>query len=184
MNRLASPAQLRASFYRWALFLVPLLLLLGFVSGKIAGSGADNPWFAPLAKPGTFPPPAAFAIVWTVLYALMGVAFALVCSAWGARRRAWAIALFVIQLLINLAWSPVFFGLHEMWIALGVLLALDVAALLTTALFWRVRRLAGWLMVPYVLWILFATVLNWQFIELNPRADGANASNAVQRIEL
>jgi tryptophan-rich sensory protein len=184
MNRLASPAQLRASFFRWALFLVPLVLLLGFLSGQVAGSGADNPWFAALAKPGTYPPPATFAIVWAALYALMGVAFALVCSAWGARRRAWAIALFVVQLLINLAWSPVFFALHEMRIALGVLLALDVMVLLTTALFWRVRRLAGWLMVPYVLWILFATVLNWQFIQLNPQADGAAPSNAVQRIQL
>jgi tryptophan-rich sensory protein len=184
MNRLASPAQLRASFFRWALFLVPLVLLLGFLSGQVAGSGADNPWFAALAKPATYPPPAAFGIVWAALYALMGVAFALVCSAWGARRRAWAIALFVVQLLINLAWSPVFFALHEMRIALGVLLALDVMVLLTTALFWRVRRLAGWLMVPYVLWILFATVLNWQFLELNPQADGADASYAVQRIEL
>jgi tryptophan-rich sensory protein len=92
--------------------------------------------------------------------------------------------MFVVQLAINLAWTPVFFGLHEIKIALAVILALDVAVLITTALFWRVRRLAGWLMVPYVLWILFATVLNWQFLELNPQADGANTSYAVQRIEL
>jgi tryptophan-rich sensory protein len=59
-----------------------------------------------------------------------------------------------------------------------------VAVLVTAALFWRVRRLAGWLLVPYLLWILFATVLNWQFLELNPQADGADASYAVQRIEL
>jgi tryptophan-rich sensory protein len=183
MNRLASPAQLRASFFRWALFLVPLVLLLGYMSGKV-GSSADSPWFAALAKPSTFPPPATFGIVWTVLYALMGAAIALVCAAWGARFRGAAISLFVIQLAINLAWSPVFFALHEIKIALAVLLALDVFVLITVALFWRVRRLAGWLMVPYVLWILFATVLNWQFLELNPRADGANVSYAVQRIEL
>jgi tryptophan-rich sensory protein len=183
MNRLASPAQLRASFFRWALFLVPLVLLLGFMSGKV-GSSADSPWFAALTKPATFPPPATFGIVWTVLYAMMGVAIALVCAAWGARFRAAAITMFVVQLLINLAWSPVFFGLHEIKIALAVILALDVVVLITIALFWRVRRLAGWLMVPYVLWILFATVLNWQFLELNPQADGAKDSNAVQRIEL
>jgi translocator protein len=184
MNRLASPAQLRASFFRWALFLVPLVLLLGFLSGMVAGSTASNPWFVGLTKPGTYPPPATFGVVWTVLYALIGVAFALVCAAWGARFRTAAIALFVLQLLINLAWSPVFFALHEIKLALAVLLALDVAALITTALFWRVRRLAGWLMVPYLAWILFATVLNWQFLELNPNADGAKASNAVQRIQL
>jgi tryptophan-rich sensory protein len=183
MNRLASPAQLRASFFRWALFLVPLVLLLGFVSGQVAGSAASNPWFADLVKPGTYPPPAAFGIVWSALYAMMGVAFALVCSSWGARFRIAAIVAFVIQLLINLAWSPVFFALHEIKIALAVLLALDFAVLITAALFWRVRRLAAWLLVPYIAWILFATVLNWQFLELNPSADGAQASNAVQRVE-
>ena len=57
MNRLASPAQLRASFFRWALFLVPLILLLGFLSGKVGGSTADSPWFMALVKPATFPPP-------------------------------------------------------------------------------------------------------------------------------
>jgi tryptophan-rich sensory protein len=183
MNRLASPAQLRASFFRWALFLVPLVLLLGFVSGQVAGSAASNPWFANLAKPSTYPPPATFGIVWSALYALMGVAIALVCSSWGARFRTWAIAAFVIQLLLNLAWSPVFFALHEIKIALAVILALDVAVLLTAALFWRVRRLAAWLLVPYIAWILFATVLNWQFLEANPLADGAQVSNAVQRVE-
>jgi len=184
MNRLASPAQLRASFFRWALFIVPLVLLLGFLSGKLGGSTADSPWFAALIKPTNYPPPLTFPIVWTALYAMMGVALALVCAAWGARFRAVAIVLFVVQLAINLAWTPVFFALHEIKVALAILLALDVAVLLTTALFWRVRRLAGWLMVPYVLWILFATVLNWQILELNPNADGADASYAVQRIEL
>ena len=184
MNRLASPAQRRASFFRWALFLVPLVRLLGFASGQVAGSTASKPWVVQLTKPSTYPPPAAFGIVWTVLYAFMGVAVALVCAAWGARRRVAAIVMFVVQLALNLAWSPVFFAMHQLTGALGVILALDVAALLTTALFWRVRRLAGWLLVPYVLWILFATVLTWQFLELNPSADGAKGSNAVQRIEL
>lgn len=183
MNRLASPAQLRASFFRWALFAVPLVLLLGVLSAKIGGVD-DNPWFAAMARPAFFPPPLTFPIVWAALYALMGVALALVCSAWGARYRTAAIVLFVVQLAINLAWTPVFFALHEIRIALALLLALDVAALVTAALFRRVRRLAGWLMVPYLLWILFMTVLNWQFLALNPKADGANASYAVQRIEL
>jgi tryptophan-rich sensory protein len=184
MNRLASPAQLRASFFRWALFIVPLVLLLGFVSGQVGGATANSPWFEALTKPATFPPPVTFGVVWAVLYALMGVAFALVCAAWGARFRTAAIIAFIVQLAVNLAWTPVFFGLHEMVIALAVLLALDVVVLVTAALFRRVRRLAGWLMVPYIAWILFATVLNWQFIQLNPDASGAHSSNAVQRIEL
>ena len=184
MNRLASPAQLRASIMRWALFLVPGVVLLGFLSGEYAGSGADNPWFAALDKPAIFPPPVTFAIVWTVLYALMGFALALVCSAWGARLRLLAILAFVLQLVLNLAWSPVFFAEHEIRLALLILAALNIAVLLTVVLFWQVRRVAGLLMLPYLAWILFATVLNWQFLVLNPGADGADVSNAVQRIEL
>lgn len=184
MNRLASPAQLRASVIRWALFLVPAVVLLGFLSGQYAGSTADNPWFAALDKPAIFPPPVTFGIVWTVLYAMMGFALALVCAAWGARFRLPAILAFVLQLLLNLAWSPVFFAEHEIRLALLILGALNVAVLLTVVLFWQVRRVAGLLLLPYLAWILFATVLNWQFLVLNRGADGVEVSNAVQRIEL
>jgi tryptophan-rich sensory protein len=182
MNRLASPAQLRASFFRWALFLVPSIALLGFLSSQFGSP--DSAWFSALEKPATLPPTAVFAVVWGVLYAMMGVALALVCTARGARFRRLAILAFVVQLLINLAWSPVFFGAHQITTALAIILALDVAVIVTIALFWRVRRLAAWLLAPYLAWILFTTLLNWQFLQLNPEADGAEASHAVQRIEL
>jgi len=184
MNRLASPAQLRASYLRWALFLVPLIALLGLGAGAVGGSTAESPWFAALSKPAIFPPPLAFPLVWTLLYVLMGLALALVCSAWGARWRGPAILAFVLQLVLNLTWSPVFFGRHEIAIALYVILALDVLVIATVWLFWRVRRVAAWLMLPYLAWILFATVLNWQFLQLNPQLDGAEVSGAVQRIEI
>jgi len=184
MNRLASPAQLRASFLRWALFLVPAVLLLGMLSGLWAGSSPDNPWFSGLDKPSFYPPPITFAIVWPVLYILMGLALALVCAAWGARLRVLAILAFALQLLLNLAWSPIFFGEHQITIALIVLLALDLAVILTLALFWMVRRTAGLLLLPYLAWVLFATLLNWQVLQLNPGADGVENSYAVQRIEL
>jgi tryptophan-rich sensory protein len=184
MNRLASPAQLRASILRWALFAVPLVLLLGYLSGVAAGSSADNVWFAGLRKPNSFPPPATFAIVWTVLYALMGLALAMVCAAWGARYRLPAILAFILQLAINLAWSPIFFAQHEIALALFTLLALDVAVLMTFVLFWMVRRAAALLLLPYLAWIAFATLLNWQFLQLNPEADGTQVTNAVQRFEL
>ncbi len=184
MNRLASPAQLRASLLRWSLFIVPVVVLLGFVSGQMAGSGADNPWFAALEKPGIYPPPAAFGIVWTILYVMMGVALAMVCAAWGARWRPFAVVAFVLQFILNLAWSPVFFAQHDISLALAIIIALDVAVVATVWLFWKVRRAAAWLLLPYLAWILFATVLNWQFLELNPDASEINANNAVQRIEL
>ena len=183
MNRLASPAQLRASLLRWALVLVPAVLLLGFVSGEVSGSGADNPWFAALDKPALYPPPIAFPIVWSVLYALIGLAAAIVCSAWGARGRAAAMIAFAFQLALNLAWSPIFFGAHEISAALVVIALLDLAVRATVVLFWKVRRVAGLLLLPYLAWVLFATYLNWQLLVLNPYADGAEVSGAVQRIE-
>ena len=184
MNRLASPAQLRASVLRWALFLVPAVMLLGYLSGVVGGSTANSPWFMSLEKPATFPPPVTFGIVWSILYFMMGVALAVVCAAWGARGRSIAIVAFVIQFALNLAWTPTFFGAHHITLALAILLALDLAVVVTTWLFFRVRRLAGWLMLPYLAWVLFATLLNWQFLQLNPGADGREVSGSVQRIEL
>lgn len=184
MNLLASRGQLRASFVRWALLLVPAVLLAGFLSGQLAGSGPDNPWFASLAKPATYPPPATFGIVWSVLYIMMGLAFALICSAWGARGRGLAIVAFLAQLALNLAWTPVFFAAHQITGALVLLVLLVVAVIVTMALFWRIRPVAGALLLPYLAWILFASLLNWQILQLNPQADGAEVSGAVQRIEL
>lgn len=182
MNRLASPAQLRASLIRWALFLVPLSMLLGFLSGQLGGD-ASSAWFQSLTKPAIFPPPATFGIVWSILYAMMGFAFALVCSAWGSRARAVAIVAFLVQFALNLSWSPVFFGAHRIEAALWILIAIDVAVLITTVLFFRVRKWAGALLLPYLAWVLFATVLNWQFLELNPQADGVRDAGAVQSFE-
>ncbi|MFC3173780.1 TspO/MBR family protein [Novosphingobium bradum] len=184
MNQLASTGQLRASLLRWALVLVPGVVLLGFVSAQLARSGPDNPWFAGLDKPALYPPPATFGIVWTVLYLLMGLTAAMIGSARGARGRGFALAVFAVQLLVNLAWSPVFFGLHLMSAALGIVIALDLLVLLTVILFGRVRPLAGALLLPYLAWVLFATVLNWQFLQRNPDADGMPTANAVTRVQL
>jgi tryptophan-rich sensory protein len=183
MNRLASPGQLRASFIRWALFLVPAVLLLGFVSGRLGGDASD-PWFVALDKPSIFPAPGVFGLVWPILYALMGLAAAIVCAAWGSRYRLPAILAFAAQLIVNLAWSPMFFGQHQITLALYIILVLDVALIVTMVLFWQVRRGAALLLLPYLAWIVFATVLNYEFLRLNPDADGAEGSYAVQRIEL
>ncbi len=183
MNRLASPAQLRASLLRWSLFLVPAVLLLGYLSSQMSGSGAGNPWFEELTKPATFPPPVTFGIVWTALYAIMGFAFAMVCAAWGARARTAAIIAFIVQLALNLAWSPVCFGQHMIFEALILLLVIDIAVIVTLFLFWKVRPLAGVLLLPYLGWVLFASLLNYQFWELNPDG-GKESSEESQRIEL
>jgi len=170
MTELASPGQLRAAFLRWALFVVPGIMFLGYFSGKLAGSGAGNPWFMDLVKPAIYPPPATFGIVWSALYLLMGIALTLVITARGARQRGLAIGLFVLQFVLNLAWSPLFFGMHQIAAALGLLVAIDVAVIATVAVFRKVRPLAAWLLLPYLAWVMFATLLNWQFLSANPGA--------------
>ena len=182
MTGLASKRQLRASFVRWALFTVPLELLLGFLSGQV-GSNAGSAWFQSLAKPAIFPPPMWFGIVWLILYVLMGLALAIVCAAWGARGRTAAIVAFAAQFAVNLAWSPVFFAMHRIKEALIVIGVLDVLVVLTIALFWRVRRGAALLLLPYLAWIAFATLLNWEFLQANPDGGTASESGAVQRYE-
>lgn len=180
MNFLASREQLRASFIRWSLVCVPLCLLLGFMAGRVAGSGPGNPWFDALVKPDIYPPPAAFGIVWSILYVMMGVALVLVGSAWGARGRRIAIAVFVVQFLFNLAWTPTFFALHQMTAALLVIGVLAVLVAVTIILFWRVRKIAGALLVPYLAWVVFATALNYEFLRLNPDADGVSGTAAAE----
>lgn len=182
MQTLASKGQLRASFVRWALFFVPLIVLLGFVSGEFGG--ADTPWFAGLEKPAIFPPPAVFGIVWGVLYVMIGLACALVASAWGARGRALALGVFALHFIGPLAWTPVFFGLQEMRIALLVLGYSIVSLIAVIALYWRVRKWAGIMLLPYFAWASFATVLNYQFIAENPDGGAPSPDGAVERFEL
>ena len=182
MSALASPAQLRASFIRWSLFLVPGIVLLGALSGT-AGGGANTPWFASLVKPSLFPPPVTFGIVWTILYVMMGFALALIITARGARGRNVAVVVFIARLLLNLAWAPLFFGAHQITGALILLGAIDLAVLATVLLFWRVRPIAGAMLLPYLAWVCFATVLNWQFLDANPDADGQEVSGAVSTVQ-
>lgn len=178
MGELASSGQLRASFLRWAIVTVPFVILLGLASGEIAGSGAGNPWFETLVKPAIQPPGWVFGAAWTLLYALMGVALAIVINARGAAKRGMAIGLFFVQLALNLAWSPLFFAAHLLWPAFWLIIAIFLTALLTTLFFGRIRPLAAWLMVPYLAWLCFAAVLTYQIIGLNP--DGGRTSDAVE----
>lgn len=170
MTELASPGQLRAALVRWTLFLSPLLLMLGFFSGVLSGSGEGNLWFFGLNKPSIYPPPQTFGIVWTVLYIVMGLALAMVVTARGATWRGLAMALFALQFVLNLAWSPVFFGMQQIQGGLILLVIIDVMVLATVWAFYRIRPLAGALLLPYLAWVLFATLLNYQFLVANPGA--------------
>jgi len=183
MNMIASTGQLRAGYIRWALVLVPGIILLGMLAGQLGGSATGNPWFASLVKPAVYPPAAVFPLAWTILYGLMGFALAVVITAVGAPGRKPAIIAFLVQLALNLAWSPLFFGQHQITAALFLIVILDVMVILTIVLFWRVRKLAAILLLPYIAWLLFASYLNWAFLQANPGMDGVEVSGAIQRYE-
>jgi len=180
MGQIASTSQLRMAFLRWALVTIPLVELLGISSGQLSGSGFGNPWFDALLKPGFMPPGWAFAVIWPILYALMGLALGIILAARGARGRGVAITLFIIQLILNLAWSPLFFAAHQVTIAFGVVVAMLVAAVATAASFARIRPGAALLLVPYIAWLVFAALLNFEIMQLNPSAEtlvpGANGT--------
>ena len=170
VGQIASKGQLRMSFVRWALVIVPLIVLLGFLSGRSVPSGNESLWYQALAKPAITPPNWAFPVAWSILYVLIALALSLVLSARGARWRGIGIALFVAQFALNLAFSPMFFGLHLVKPTLLLLAGIVILAVLTAAVFARVRPLAAVLMLPYVAWVGFAGVLLWQIDVLNPGA--------------
>ena len=184
MTEIASRAQLRMSFLRWAVVTVPLVLFLGFLSGRLVPTGAENAWYAMLAKPAMTPPDWVFPVAWSILYVLQGIALAMILHARGARIRGVAIALFVIQFVINLAWTPVFFGTHEVLLAFDLIVAMLAAAIATTFVFGRIRSAAAWLMVPYLAWICFAGMLTLGIHQLNPNAESLVPSGASTQIEL
>ncbi len=182
MNQLASPSQLRMSFLRWALFVVPAIMFLGFLSGAVSGSGDENSWFAELIKPDAQPPGWVFGAMWTALYLMIAFAFSMILHARGARSRGLAIGLFMAQFLLNLSWSPIFFGRHQVTMAFYLILLILVLAIATTVVFGRVRKAAAWLMVPYLVWLSFASILNFQIDRLNPDAEGLYVPAASSQI--
>jgi len=159
------------SYLRFALFTVPLILLLGTISGRIANSGYDNPWFDALTKPAIMPPGWLFGVVWPILYILLGLALAIILNARGARGRGLAVGLFVAQMLLNFTWSPLFFAYHQVRAALVVIALMLVLATGATILFARIRKTAALLMLPYLAWLAFASLLNYQIMQLNPDAE-------------
>ena len=136
-----------------------LLVGLGATSGGLFGPDAS---YAALLKPTWNPPSWVFGPVWTLLYAMMAVALWVIRrepeSADGLRRR--ALILFAIQFALNMAWTPLFFALHSPGLAFAEICVLWVALLWTVLAFGRVRALAGYLLLPYLLWVSFALVLN------------------------
>jgi tryptophan-rich sensory protein len=172
----AAPApRRRASGVKQAFVLLVFVALCLAVEGLIAWitQPAIEPWYRNLAKPAWTPPDLAFPVVWTVLYLLMAFAG---WQAWRASAPGtfgWPLACFLVQLALNPGWSYLFFARGEILVALVELLALVLAVLATLIAFWRISRLAGVLLLPYLAWALFATALNVEIVRLNLFAGAA-----------
>jgi benzodiazapine receptor len=135
--------------------------------GATASLQADT-FYAQLIRPDWAPPASVFGPVWTVLYGLMAVAAWLVWRAAEFRLARPALILFLLQLLSNALWSWLFFGWHRGALAFLDILLLWVLIVITLVLFWRIRPLAGVMLIPYLAWVTFASALNYSIWKLNP----------------
>jgi benzodiazapine receptor len=163
----------RTAWQKQALATVPGIVLTGSASGWLSGSGYGNPWFDALAKPPFMPPGWVFGAAWTLLYVLLGLALAIILAEPPSDRRRNALILFFVQLALNFSWSPMFFAGHDIHLAKLVIFVMAAIAAAAAGQFWRMRPLAGWLMVPYLAWLVIAAALSAAIESLNP---GASAS--------
>ncbi|MBI5267564.1 MAG: tryptophan-rich sensory protein [candidate division Zixibacteria bacterium] len=149
--------------------IIALLAWVGlcFLTAWIGSRFSPGEWYLQIQKPSWTPPGYLFGPVWSLLYLSMGVA------AWLAWRRAGfsgaslALTLFVVQLILNGAWSWIFFGMHEPGLAFAEILVLWGTILVTMLAFWRVIPTAGILFIPYLAWVSFAAILNYSIWQLN-----------------
>lgn len=137
--------------------------------GSIFTMSAIPTWYATLEKPTFTPPNWLFAPAWVTLYLLMGIsAFIIWRRGWDNRPVKVALSVFLIQLVLNAFWSVAFFGLESPLYGVIVIVALWVAILLTILRFFNISTTAGILLLPYILWVTFAAVLNVSILVLNP----------------
>ncbi len=148
--------------------IVSLALPLGL--GAIAGlftAEAVPEWYALLNKPFFNPPSFVFGPVWTILYLLLGFSFYLIWSKPKSKIRTVSIAIYFVQLLLNFAWSFLFFYFHTIGLALVDIIFLMVSIVIMLILFFKINPLASYLNIPYLLWVIFATALNAAYLNLN-----------------
>ncbi len=160
----------RQSWWKTALLAVIAIELLGGLSGWLSNSGYGNGWFDRLVKPPFMPPGWTFGVVWPILYALLGVALAMIIAEPPSPRRRAGLMLFFVQLALNFAWSPIFFAAHDIGLAKIVIFMLAALAAGAAGQFLRLRKAAGLLMAPYLAWLVFAATLNETIDQLNPGA--------------
>lgn len=150
-----------------SLFLSLALCFLAAGLGSTATSSSLSTWYPQLDKPSWTPPNWVFGPVWTLLYALMGIAAWLVWRQKESSQRTVGLTLHGVQLALNLLWSVIFFGFQSPGVAAIEIVVLWAAIIATTKCYWSVSRAASWLMVPYIVWVTFAMALNISIWRLN-----------------
>ena len=151
-------------------YLIPAILIPQVIGnlGAIYTIPNINTWYAALTKPAFNTPNFIFGPVWFTLYTLMGIAIFLIWRSKGSRQEhREANQIFIMQLVLNLGWSVVFFGMQEIFWALIIILILLAAVITNIIYFYRLNQAAAWLLVPYLMWGSFATVLNFAIWQLN-----------------
>lgn len=158
------------SFF-WKVVISILICELTGVLSSLISLPAMYPWFDEIRKPEWNPPPSVFGPVWTTLYLLMGISLALVWRTNTAHNvkhhRQNALWVFAFQLFLNFWWSIVFFKFHSPQIAFIVVLLMDISIIITIFKFSKYSKVASWLLVPYISWVCFATLLNFSIWQLN-----------------
>jgi tryptophan-rich sensory protein len=149
-------------------------LLVSFLAAAVGGAASiqAGPFYTRLLRPDWAPPPEVFGPVWTVLYLLMGLAAWLVWRVGGFRAARPALTLFLVQLALNALWTWIFFAWQRGGPAFAEILLLWALIVATLISFWRIRPLAGALLVPYLLWVSFAAALTYSVWRLNPQVLG------------
>ena len=142
-------------------------LALCFSAASLGAFFMPGEWYATLKKPAWNPPGWIFGPVWSALYTMMATAAWLVWKRGGFAAQRWPLKLFLVQLALNAAWTPLFFGLHRPGIAFAEIVILWLAIAAALAAFRPVNRTAAWLLAPYLAWVTFAAVLNFTLWRLN-----------------
>jgi benzodiazapine receptor len=149
-------------------FLVSILLplSLGAIAGMFTSQSVPE-WYATLNRPSFNPPNWIFGPVWTTLYILMGISFFLIWKQEASKVRNRAILIFLLQLMLNFAWSFIFFNFNMIGLALVEIILLWISIVMMLVVFYKIKPLASYINIPYLLWVTFATVLNASYYFLN-----------------
>ncbi|MEQ1517468.1 MAG: TspO/MBR family protein [Usitatibacteraceae bacterium] len=167
MNSEASSAERTAAVpVKWLPLLGWILLCVGIGMTTVLLFKPGS-WYAALEKPSFNPPSWLFAPVWTLLYVAMGTAAWRIWRLSPSVERTWALRNFGVQLLLNAAWSPMFFGAHSLGGGLFVIVCMLIAIAVTIQSFHPLDKPAAWLLAPYLAWVSFATLLNVALLTLN-----------------